>query len=265
MAIHPTAIVDPKAKIAGDVEIGPYCCIGPDVTIGPGCIIRERVSIEGRVTLGARNNVFANACIGFAPQDLKYESAPTSVEIGDDNLIREFVTIHRGTEKGGGVTKIGNQNFLMAMAHVAHDCLLEDHILLENNVLLAGHIHVEHHAIVSGGAAMHHFTTVGRYAFVGGLTRIVHDIPPFMIVEGHPARVRGVNVVGLRRNEVDDATIKGLEDAYRVLYCYGQPRSVTLPKLESRKDLPAEVHYLLQSLRRSEQGKHGRYRESLRK
>ena len=265
MAIHPTALVDSKAEIASDVDIGPFCCIGPEVQIGPGCVLKERVSLEGRVTMGQRNMVFPGACIGFPPQDVKYESAPTSVEIGDENLIREYVTIHRGTEKGGGVTRIGNHNFLMAMAHVAHDCLLEDHILLENNVLLAGHIRVEQHAVVSGGAAMHHFTTVGRYAFVGGLTRIVHDIPPFMIVEGHPARVRGVNVVGLRRNQVDDATIKALEDAYRLLYCYGQPRSVTLPKLETRADLPEEVHYLLESLRRSEQGKHGRYRESLRK
>lgn len=265
MTIHPTAVVDSKAEIAADAQIGPFCCIGPEVTVGAGCILRERVSLDGRVTLGSNNMVFPGTCIGFPPQDVKYESASTSVEIGDNNLIREYVTIHRGTEKGGGVTRIGSHNFLMAMAHVAHDCQLDDHILLENNVLLAGHIHVEEHAVISGGAAMHHFTTVGKYSFVGGLTRIVHDIPPFMIVEGHPARVRGVNVVGLRRNQVDEASIKALEDTYRLLYCYGQPRSVTLPKLEARQDLPAEVYYLLQSLRRSEQGKHGRHRESLRK
>ena len=264
MAIHPTAVVDPQAEIAPDVEVGAFCCIGPLVRIGAGCRLQERVSVEGRVTMGRGNHVLSGACIGFPPQDLKYTDMPTAVEIGDDNMIREYVTIHRGTEKGGGVTRIGNHNYLMAMAHVAHDCTLEDHVLLENNVLLAGHIHVEHHAVVSGGTAMHHFTTVGCYAFVGGLTRIVHDIPPFMIIEGNQARVRGVNVIGLRRNSVPDTTVRALEEAYRLLYCYGQPRSVTLPKLEAREDLPPEVRHLLESLRRTEQGKHGRYRESLR-
>jgi len=265
MAIHPTAVIAPGAEIAPDAEIGPFCCIGPEVTIGPGCTLRERISLEGRVTMGAGNTLFPGACIGFPPQDLKVSTVPTSVEIGENNLFREYVTVHRGTEGGGGVTRIGSHNFLMAMAHVAHDCQIADHVLLENNVLLAGHICVEHHAVISGGAAMHHFTTVGCHSFVGGLTRIVHDIPPYMIVEGHPARVRGVNVVGLRRNGVPEPTIKALEESYRLLYCYGQPRSVTLPKLETRNNLPEEVHHLIDSLRRTEQGKHGRYRESLRK
>lgn len=264
MPIHPTAIVSPKAEVSGDVDIGPYSVIGPEVTIGPGCHIHERVSIDGRVTMGAGNRVLTGACIGFPPQDLDYRDTPTAVEIGDNNTIREYATIHRGTEKGGGVTRIGNGCFVMAMAHVAHDCWLGDKVLIENNVLLAGHIVVEDAAVVCGGAAMHHFTTVGRNAFVGGLTRIVHDIPPFMIVEGHPARVRGVNVIGMRRNGFNDETIRALEEAYRLLYCYGQPRSITLPKLEGRDDLPEEVHYLVASLRRTEQGRHGRYRESLR-
>jgi UDP-N-acetylglucosamine acyltransferase len=265
MQIHATAIVDPQAELASDVEVGPFCCVGPQVKMGPGSRLLERVSIAGRVTLGARNVVYPGTCIGLPPQDLKYADEPTSVEIGDGNLFRECVTVHRGTDKGGGLTRIGNNNYLMAMAHVAHDCRLEDDILLENNVLLAGHIHVEHHAVVSGGAAMHHFTTVGCHSFVGGLTRIVHDIPPYMIVEGHPARVRGVNVVGLRRNGFSEAVLQALDEAYRWIYCYGQPRSVTLPKLEARTDLPGEVQHLLESLRRSERGKHGRYQESLRK
>jgi UDP-N-acetylglucosamine acyltransferase len=264
MAIHPTAIIHPKAEIGADVEIGPFCVIGPQARIGPGCRLAERVSLDGRVTLGARNLVLPGACLGFPPQDLKYEDAPTEVRIGDDNIFREYVTVHRGTEKGGGLTSIGNNNFFMAMSHVAHDCQIDDHVLLENNVLLAGHIHVEHHAVVSGGAAMHHFTTVGCFSFVGGLTRIVHDIPPFMIVEGHPARVRGVNVVGLRRHGMSGATVTALEEAYRLLYCYGQPRSLTLPQLEAREGLPAEVRHLIDSLKRSDRGKHGRFRESLR-
>ena len=265
MAIHATAIIDQKAELDGSVEVGPFCVIGPEVRVGPGCQIGERVSLSGRVTIGARNRIMAGACLGFPPQDLKYADAPTEVQIGDDNLIREYVTVHRGTEKGGGVTRIGDRNFLMVMAHVAHDCQIEDDVLLENSVLLAGHIHVEHHAIVSGGSAMHHFTTVGCFSFVGGLTRIVHDIPPYMIVEGHPARIRGVNVVGLRRQGVAEETVTALEEAYRRLYCYGQPRSLTLPQLEARNDLPPEVRHLIESLRRSDLGKHGRYRESLRK
>ncbi len=265
MAVHPTAIIDPKAEIAPDVDIGPFCRIGPHVCIDSGCVLRERVSIEGHTRLGRGNRIFPGACIGFPPQDLSYGEDPTGVSIGEENIIREYVTIHRGTKKSGGETRIGNHNYLMAMAHVAHDCRVEDHVLLENNVLLAGHIHVEHHAVVSGGTAMHHFTTVGCHAFVGGLTRIVHDIPPYMIVEGHPARVRGVNTIGLRRRRFPEETISTLEQAYRRLYCYGQPRSRTLPELEGQQDSPPEVRHLLESLRRSEQGKHGRYQEALRK
>jgi len=264
MAIHPTALVHPKAELASDAEVGPFCCIGPDVRIGPGCIIHERVSIAGSVTLGARNQIYAGACIGLPPQDLRYSDDPTRVEIGDDNLFREYVTIHRGTVKGGGVTRVGSHNYLMANAHVAHDCVLEDHILIENAVLLAGHIHVEHHAVISGGAAMHHFTTVGCHCFVGGLTRIVHDIPPFMKVEGHPARVRGVNVVGLRRNGFSDDAIAALDAAYRRLFRSGLPRATVLPELASREDNAPEVRYLIESLNRSGLDKHGRYRESLR-
>jgi UDP-N-acetylglucosamine acyltransferase len=265
MAIHLMAIVDKKAEIDPSVEVGPFCVIGPEVRIGPGCRIGERVSLNGRVTIGARNTILPGACLGFPPQDFKYADAPTEVQIGDDNIFREYVTVHRGTEKGGGVTRIGNRNFLMAMAHVAHDCLIEDDVLLENNVLLAGHIHVEHHAVVSGGAAMHHFTTVGCFSFVGGLTRIVQDIPPYMIVEGHRSRVRGVNVVGLRRHGVAEETIAALEEAYSLLYRKDQPRSQTLPQLEARSDLPQELRHLIESLRRSDLGRHGRYRESLRK
>jgi len=208
MAIHETAIIERGAELAADVEVGPYCVIGMGARIGSGCRLMERVSIQGRVTIGARNIICTGACIGYPPQDLTYEEEATAVEIGDDNILREYVTVHRGTTKGGGVTRIGSHGYLMANAHVAHDCQIEDHVLIENAVLLAGHIHVEHHAVVSGGAAMHHFTTVGRYCFVGGLTRIVHDIPPYMKVEGHPARVRGVNVVGLRRNGFSEVAIE---------------------------------------------------------
>ncbi len=265
MAIHPTAIIEPGAEIDPSVEIGPFCYIGAGARIGPNCRLFERVSLWGRVEMGSDNMFFPGTCIGLPPQDVKYHDEPTLVRIGNGNLFRECVTVHRGTTKSDGVTTIGNSNFLMAMAHVAHDCTIEDHVLLENNVLLAGHIHVEHHAVVSGGAAMHHFTTVGCFSFVGGLTRIVHDIPPYMIVEGHPARIRGVNVVGLRRSGADEKSIEALEEAYRWIYCYGQPRSVVLPQLEARPNLVPEIRHLIDSLKRSASGKHGRHRESLRK
>ena len=189
--IHETAVVHPKAEVGDDCEIGAYCVIGPDVVLGSGNRISSHVTIMGNTRIGANNQFYPHSVVGAAPQDLKYKGEDTILEIGDNNQVREFVTINTGTVQGGGVTRIGNDNMLMACAHIAHDCIIDDNTILANNSMLAGHIHIKSRAIVSGAAAIHHFATVGRLGFVGAMTRIRQDVPPFMIVEGSPPRVRG--------------------------------------------------------------------------
>ncbi len=175
--IADTACVDPHAELADDVEIGPYCVIGPDVRIGRGTRLLGHVCLMGVTSLGEENTVSPFVVIGGDPQDVSYHGDPTRVEIGDHNIIREGVTIHRGTTKEAGVTRIGSHNYLMANSHVAHDCMLGDHITIANSTLLGGHVHVESFAGISGGVAVHHYATIGGYSFVGGQSRIIHDVP----------------------------------------------------------------------------------------
>ena len=261
--IHETAVVAPGAELGEDVSIGPYSLIGPRVRIGDRTRIGPQVVIDGVTRIGCDNQIIGQASIGAVPQDLTYEDEPTMVELGDRNAVREFVTINRGTVKGGGVTRIGNDCLLMACCHVAHDCQLDDGVLLANNVLLAGHVKVGERAILNGAAAAHQFVTVGRQAYVGGLTRLVHDVPPFMIVEGHPARVRKVNVVGLERAERSREEIDAVRAAFRRIFRSGEPRQRVLSEIEQSEMSPL-VDELVQSLRRTEIGYSGRYRESLR-
>lgn len=265
MAISKLAVIHKKAQLAKDVEVGPFCYVGPDVTIGAGSILYPHVTVVGHTTLGARNVMHPNSCLGTPPQDLSYRDEPTQVVIGDDNVFRENVTIHRGTTKDTGITRIGSHCYFMACSHVAHDCHLEDHVIFGNNVLVGGHIHVESGVNVNGGAAIHPFTTVGRLAYIGGLTRIVQDVPPFMIVEGHPSRVRGINAIGMRRAGLAEEVAEAMGKAYRRIYRRGRPRAEVLEELDQEKGWPEEVRYLCDHLRASAAGKHGRYRESLRK
>lgn len=216
--IHPTAIVDPKATLAPDVIIGPYCIIGPEVTIGAGCELMSHVVITGRTTLGVNNRVWHHAVLGGEPQDLKFRGEPSTLVIGDDNDIREFVTMHIGTANGGGMTSVGSRNLFMVGAHVAHDSHVGSRCVLANNVLLAGHITIGDYAVISGGAAIHHYVRVGRYAFVGGNSGVVHDAPPYMNSDGHPARVRSVNFIGLHRHNFDEECIERLKAVCRLLY-----------------------------------------------
>jgi UDP-N-acetylglucosamine acyltransferase len=216
--IHPSAVVDPKAELDDDVVIGPFCAIGPHVKIGRGTELMSHVVIENHTTLGRDNRVFHHAVLGGEPQDLKFRGEPATLTIGDHNDIREFVTMHIGTENGGGATEVGSHNLFMVGAHVAHDSIVADHCILANNVLLAGHITIDEHAVISGGAAIHHYVHVGRYAFVGGNSGVVHDCPPFMASDGHPARVRGVNTIGLQRGGFAPETIEHLKECYRSLY-----------------------------------------------
>jgi len=262
--IHKLAVVHATAEIADDVEIGPFCYVGPDVTIGPRCKLMHRVTVAGQTTLGADNCLYPNVIIGTEPQDLTYKGSKTRVVIGDSNVIRECVTINRPTEKADMLTSVGSHNFLMACSHVAHDCILEDHITMGNGSLLGGHVHVESNAIISGAAAAHHFATIGRHAFVGGLSRIVHDVPPYMTVDGNPSRVRCVNVRGLKRHGFTSEQVDALHEAHRLIYRAKMGRVHALEILRSHEQFTPEVQILLEFLAFQHAGKHGRGRERFR-
>jgi UDP-N-acetylglucosamine acyltransferase len=262
--IHETAVVASGAELGTDVQVGPYCVIGPRVRVGDRTRIGPQVVIDGVTTIGEDNVIFGQASLGAAPQDLSYRDEPTCLEIGDRNTIREFVTINRGTVKGGGVTMLGNDALLMACCHVAHDCQVGDRALLANNVLLAGHVLVEDDAIINGGAAAHQFVSVGRAAYVGGLTRVIHDVPPFLILEGHPARVRKVNVVGLERLGYSRQEVQPLREAFKEIYRGIEPRARVLDRLAPVAETNELVRDLIRFLERTGMGAKGRYRESQR-
>jgi len=258
--IHPTAIVDPAAQLADDVVVGPYCVIGPQVVLGPGTVLQSHVVVIGNTRMGRQNRLGPHTVIGGPPQLLKDMGPDVGLVIGDRNIFREFVTVHTGTVQGGGPTRIGSDCLFMACSHVAHDCVLGDHVELVNNALLAGHIHVGDGAIVSGGAAMHHWVTVGTLSFVGGLSRIVQDVPPYMIVEGNPSKVRGINMVGLRRNGHSEETLQILKRAHRLVYRSQLTRKEALDQLELDEVIP-EIRCLAEFVRRSIAGKLGRARQ----
>ncbi len=263
--IADTASVDSRAEIAEGVEIGPYCVIGPDVKIGRRTRLIAHVCLLGVVEMGEDNVVSPFTVIGGDPQDVSYHGAPTRVEIGDRNVIREGVTINRATEKEDGVTRLGSHNFLMATAHVAHDCKLGDRITIANGSMLGGHVHVESHASISGGVAVHHYATIGGYAFVGGQSRIIHDVPRFMLVDGNPSRVRCINVVGLKRNGISPGAVDALHEAHRLIYRAKMNVKQATEILESHGHLAAEVQKLLEFVDAQHAGKHGRARERWRK
>lgn len=226
--IHPLAYVDRAARLAPGVRVAPFCYVGPDVEIGDDCVLHPHVTLMGPLRIGARCTFFPQCAVGAAPQDLKYKGGPTSVEIGCDNQFREGVTIHRGTEvdqRSGGVTRIGNHNLLMVGVHVAHDCDLANHIIIANQVQLAGHVRIEDCVNVGGASAIHHFSTVGRYAFIAGMTRITHDVPPYMRVAGYEQEVRGINHPGMRRWGIPEESIRAVKMAWRMLYSRRGERS----------------------------------------
>ena len=258
--VHPDAVVDPRAELAPGVVVGAYCVVGPQVKIGAGTVLDPHAIVIGNTVMGENNHVFSQAVIGGAPQLLKDLGANVGLVIGSGNTFREFVTVNTGTELGGGPTRIGNDCLFMACSHVAHDCVLHDRVELVNNVLLAGHIHVDDGAIVSGGAAMHHWVTVGTLAFVGGLSRIVQDVPPYMIVEGNPSKVRGINIVGLRRSGCSPETIQTLKKAHRLIYRSQLTRKEALTQLEDG-DVTREIKCLCDFVRHSLSGKQGRARQ----
>jgi UDP-N-acetylglucosamine acyltransferase len=255
------AAVDPRAQIDEDVEIGPFCVVGPDVRVGRGTKLENNVTLTGRVTVGRYNHIFPNVVIGGAPQDVSYRGSDTQVVIGDHNLIRECVTINRATEKEDGVTAIGNHNMLMACSHVAHDCRLGNHIVIANGTLLGGHVQVHDNASLSGGVGVHHFTTIGSYSFVGGLARVIQDVPPYMLVEGHPARPRCINVVALKRNSFSPEAISALGEAYRLIYRSKVGLDHAREILRANDLLLPQVNVLLNFIQCQQEGRHGRGRE----
>lgn len=262
--IHPTAVITRGAELGVDVEIGPYTVVGPGVRIGDRTRIGPQVVIEGVTRIGEDNIIVGQASLGGSPQDLSYKGERTRLEIGDNNTIREFVTINRGTVKGGGVTSVADNCLFMACCHVAHDCDLRENVILGNNVLLAGHVLVERQANISGAAAAHHFVTIGAYAYVGGMTRMVQDVPPFMIVEGHEGRVRGVNLIGLQRGGYEESDIEPLRVIFKRIFRSGEPRRRVLEKLRKEIHQSDLVRHLIQSMTKTEIGLKGRFRESLR-
>jgi UDP-N-acetylglucosamine acyltransferase len=255
------ASIHPQAEIDSDVEIGPYCVIGPNVRIGRGTRLENNVTLMGRVKIGQHNHVFPGVVIGGEPQDISYRGSDTQVIIGDHNIVRECVTINRGTEKEDGVTTVGSHNFLMACCHVAHDCRLGSHIVIANGALLGGHVHVHDHASISGAAAIHHYASLGTYSFTGGCSRVLHDVPPFMLVEGHPARPRCINVVALKRNEFPPAVISCLAEAHRLLYRAKMGLDHAREILRGNNQLVPQVNELLAFIQSQQEGKHGRARE----
>lgn len=216
--IHHTAIVDPHAELAPDVEVGPFTVIGPRVQVGAGTRIGPHVVIRGPTRIGSGNRIFQFAAIGDDPQDKKYGGEETWLEIGDGNTIREFCTINRGTAQDEGVTRIGNHNLLLAYVHVAHDCRLGSHIIMSNNATLAGHVHVDDYAILSGFVAVHQFCRIGAHSFIGGQAGLTRDVLPYMMVGGQPPEPHGINSEGLKRRGFTAEQIRNLKEAYRLLY-----------------------------------------------
>lgn len=220
--IHPTALVDPKAELAADVSVGPFSIVGPHVRVGSGTVIGAHSTVEGHTTIGADNRIGPYASVGGAPQDMKYRDEPTRLEIGDRNRIREFTTIHTGTVQDEGLTRIGNDNWIMAYVHIAHDCRVGNHTVFSSNAQIAGHVQVGDWAILGGMSGVHQFVRIGDHAMLGGASALVQDVPPFVIAasdkNGNKATPHGINVEGLRRRGFDAGQIAALRQAYKLLY-----------------------------------------------
>lgn len=254
MEIHPTAIVHPQAEISPGVKIGPYSTIGENVKIGRDTQIGSHVVIEGWTAIGERCRIFPFVSIGAAPQAMRYRGEPTQVKIGKENIIREFVTIHRATVEGGGVTTIGDNNFIMAYSHIAHDCRVGNQVIMANSSTLAGHIEVEDFAIVGGLVAIHQFVRVGCYAIIGGASGVPKDIAPYMVAAGNRAKLFGLNTVGLRRHKFPEATMAALKQAHRILFRSHLTLKQAVEKVKAEVPLLPEIRHLLDFVKSSKRG-----------
>jgi len=252
--IHETAIVHPKAEVGENVEIGAYSIVRENVTIGSRTRIGPHVVIDPYVDIGSDCRIFQFAAIGAEPQDLKFSGEKTFVKIGSGNVIREFVTIHRGTAEGSGVTEIGEDNLIMAYSHIAHDCKLGRRIVLSNNATLAGHITIGDYSVIGGLVAIHQFVRVGNFAFIGGKSAVVKDIPPYMIAAGDRAKLHGLNVVGLKRQGFSNNTLAMLKKAYRLVFRIGLTLNEAIERVAAEVEQVPEVVHLIEFIKSSERG-----------
>lgn len=262
--ISKLACVDPAAVIGSGVIIEPFCVVGPGVVLGDGCHLMNHVTIQGRTQIGTHNVFYPHAVVGVAPQDMKYAGGPTETIVGNRNVFRENVTVHRGTEMGGGKTVIGSGNLLMVGVHIAHDCMVGDRTIIGNQSQLAGHVIVEDGVVISALCGLHHFVTVGKFSYVGGLTPVRRDVPPFMKFDGDPNAVRGLNEEGLKRNRFSEQDITELKKAYRLLYRKGRDIASNVEELQVQPGVNDHVAYLCRFLQASCQGRFGRFLENQR-
>jgi UDP-N-acetylglucosamine acyltransferase len=251
--IHPSAIVDPGAEIGDGTVIGPYCVIGPQVALGANCWLQNHVTLAGPMRVGAGNKFYAYCSIGQQTQDLKYQGEPTYLEIGDENTFREFVTVNRSTTSEGK-TRIGHRGNFLAYSHIGHDCTVGDEVVFSNNGTLAGHVQVGDNAVMGGLTAVHQFCRIGRFAITGGCSKIVQDVPPFMIADGNPAEIRGVNLVALERKGFSPESVKTIKEAFRLIY---RSKYNTRQAIEAiRKELPPseEIAQIVEFIEKTERG-----------
>ena len=252
--IHPTAVIEDGAELADDVEVGAFTVIGPKVKIGPGTRIGPHVVLTGRTTIGRNNRIFQFCSLGEEPQDKKYAGEDTELQIGDDNTIREGCTFSRGTVQDDGITRIGNDCWIMAYVHIAHDCKLGDHLIIANNTSLAGHVHVGDHAILSGYSLIHQFCSVGEHSFTSFASYVNQSIPPYVTVAGEKARAKGVNTEGLRRRGFTPEQIQNVRRAYRILYRSGLPLEEATAQLRELAETQPEVKVLADFLGQADRG-----------
>lgn len=252
--IHPTAIIAPSAQLGKGVSVGPYAIIGDDVVIGDNCSIHAQAHVEQYTRMGRNNTIHSFALVGGVPQDLKFAGEASVLEVGDNNTIREFATLHRGTEGGGGLTRVGSNNLIMAYCHIAHDCHVGNNVVMSNNATLAGHVEVHDYAIIGGLSAVHQFVRIGTHAFVGGVTGIGKDLPPYMLAVGNRAGISGPNIVGLRRMKVPTETISAMRSVYRIIWSSQTPRQEALVQVQEKYgDIP-EIQVFLDFIQASERG-----------
>lgn len=256
MSIDSSARIDPRAEIDENVTIGPWCVIGPEVQIGAGTVIEPNVIMRSHARIGKNNHFYQFSSIGEDPADKKFEGETTWLEVGDDNIFREGVTLHRGTGVGGGVTKIGNDNLMMPYVHIAHDCIVGSHTVFANNVGISGHVQVGDWAILGGYAGVNQFLKVGAHAMVGGMTHISNDVPAYMIVSGRPATVRSINAVGLERRGFDKETIAEIREAFKIIYKRNFSLQEAIDQLKALSENCDALNLLIESLESSEKGIH---------